>query len=280
MVHPVLPPGWRLAVHATLDSTNAELRRLSEGRGGAVSGTVGWSGSDMVDEGLIVQADVQTAGRGRRGRAWESPAGNLSCSVLVRVGGAWGEAGQLSFVVGVAMQEALATVAPALEIRLKWPNDLLLGGRKLAGILLETCFDPAEPPGHGFVIVGTGVNLAVAPQGREPLYPVATLRETGVAVAAVDLTVVYAQALAQWLARWRAQGFAPIRERWLTVAHGVGGPVIARLADGRELQGVFAALDVDGALLLRQDTGETQRILAGDVFFGGTGEIPVKAGGA
>lgn len=271
MTHPVLPPGWRLAAHATLDSTNAELRRLSEGRGGAASGA--GVPAPGVDEGLIVQADVQTAGRGRRGRVWQSPAGNLSCSVLVRVGGAWGEAGQLSFVVGIALHEALAALAPGLPLTLKWPNDVLLGGRKLAGILLETAFEPAEPPGHGFVIVGTGVNLATAPAAGEPLYPVATLAEAGVSVMPLAVVGLYAEALAGWLARWRTEGFGPVRERWLAVAHGVGGPVTARLADGQELAGTFAALDADGALLLRTADGATTRILAGDVFFG------PKAGG-
>lgn len=269
MVHPVLPPGWRLAAHATLDSTNAELRRLSEGRGGAASVAGGAAASAAaVEEGLIVQADVQTAGRGRRGRVWESPAGNLSCSVLVRVGGPWGEAGQLSFVVGVALHEALTALAPGLDVALKWPNDILLGGRKLAGILLETAFATDEPPAHGFVIVGTGANLATAPQGTEPLYPTATLAEAGVAVAPLDVVGLYAQALADWLARWRAEGFGPVRERWLAKAYGVGGPVTARLADGQELHGTFAALDADGALVLRLPSGETRRILAGDVFFG------------
>lgn len=222
----------------------------------------------VCDEGLIVQADVQTAGRGRRGRVWDSPSGNLYCSTLVRVGGAYGEAGQLAFVVGVAMHEALTALAPGLPIALKWPNDLLLGDGKLAGILLETCFEPADPPGYGFVIVGTGVNLAQAPAAAAALYPTATLAGAGVAVAPLDLLGLYAEALAAWLVRWRTEGFGVVRDRWLNGAHGVGGPVTARLADGQELTGTFAALDGDGALLLRLADGATRRILAGDVFFG------------
>lgn len=261
-----LPPGWRIEAHEALDSTNAELRRLVE------------AGGALVEEGLVVAAEQQLAGRGRRGRAWESPRGNFSASVLVRVGGPHGEAGQLAFVAGVALHEALCHLAPGLALALKWPNDLLLEGRKLSGMLLETVFPPGAPAGQGMVIVGTGANLAERP-GADPLYPTACLREAGVHVSPASLLSVYTETLAAWLARWRRDGFAPVRAAWLAAVHGLGGPVTARLADGTEHRGVFEALDADGALVLSRADGGRERILAGDVFFGvGAGDC--DGGGA
>lgn len=261
MSNVTLPPGWRLVALDAIDSTNAELRRLSEAGGG---------GSPSVGqglEGLTVTAATQTAGRGRRGRAWASPRGNMSASILVEVGGARGNAGELSFVAGVALHEALSALAPGLDLKLKWPNDLLLGGRKLAGMLLETVFPPGAPAGQGAVIVGTGVNLAAVPD-LEPLYPVTALSEHGTTVSPDALLTVYAEALAAWLDCWRREGFAPVRAAWLKAAHGLDGPVTARLAAGEEISGTFEALDEAGALILRMPDGEARRVLAGDVFFG------------
>lgn len=193
--------------------------------------------------------------------------------MLVEVGGARGNAGELSFVAGVALHESLSALAPGLAFRLKWPNDLLLEGRKVAGMLLETVFPPGAPAGQGAVIVGTGVNLATAPD-IEPLYPVTAVSDHGAAVTPDALLTAYAGALAAWLKRWRREGFTPVREAWLQAAHGLGGPVTARLADGNEMTGIFEALDDAGALMLRMPGGTVHRILAGDVFFG-----PTTAGG-
>ncbi|WP_404378905.1 biotin--[acetyl-CoA-carboxylase] ligase [Caenispirillum salinarum] len=270
MSNVTLPPGWRLVALDAIDSTNAELRRLSEAGGGGSP-----SGAGL--EGLTVTAATQTAGRGRRGRVWASPRGNMSASILVEVGGARGNAGELSFVAGVALHEALAALAPGYDFRLKWPNDLLLGGRKLAGMLLETVFPTGAPAGQGAVIVGTGANLAAVPD-LEPLYPVTALAAHGATVTPEALLTVYAEALAAWLSRWRSEGFAPVRAAWLRAAHGVGGPVTARLADGNEVSGIFEALDEAGALILRTPDGKTCRVLAGDVFFGPGGGTP--GGGA
>lgn len=242
-----------------IDSTNAELRRLSEGGGGAAP-------ASAPEEGLVVAAAVQTAGRGRRGRTWESPRGNFSASVLVRVGGDWGEAGQLSFVAGVALHEVLSALAPGLRLALKWPNDVLLDGAKLSGMLLETVFPPGAAAGQGMVIIGTGVNLAATPEA-DPLYPTACLRDHGVHVSPAALLSVYGEALAAWLDRWRREGFEPVRTVWLAAAHGIGGPVTARLANGETRTGTFEALDGDGALILALPDGGRERILAGDVFF-------------
>lgn len=121
--------------------------------------------------------------------------------------------------------------------------------------------------------MGTGVNLATAPD-IEPLYPVTAVSDHGAAVTPDALLTVYAGALAAWLKRWRREGFTPVREAWLQAAHGLGGPVTARLADGNEMTGIFEALDDAGALMLRMPGGTVHRILAGDVFFG-----PTTAGG-
>jgi BirA family biotin operon repressor/biotin-[acetyl-CoA-carboxylase] ligase len=237
-----LPPPFRLTALDLVDSTNDELRRL------AVDGAV---------HGAVVVAAEQTAGRGRRGRSWVSPRGNLHCSILLDPGPKPETAPQLAFVAAVALVEALSQVAPGVAFRCKWPNDILCEGRKVAGMLLEMA-----PP---WVILGVGVNLVEAPDPA--LYPAVCLRELGCPALPLDLLAAFCQRLAEWHGRWRAEGFAPLRQAWLDHATGVGGPVIVRLADATERHGRFAGLDGGGALLLEAPDGSRQSVLAGDVFF-------------
>ena len=244
---PGLPEGFRLHRFETLGSTNDEAKRLA--RAGAA-------------EGVLVWALEQTEGRGRRGRAWHSPRGNLYLSLVARPAAPPARAAQLGFVAALALGDALLALAgPGLPLRYKWPNDLLLGGRKLAGILLES--EMASGDQVDFVVIGLGVNIAAAPRDVE--YPAASLAAAGIAgVTPAGLLEAFARHFSIWLARWRGEGFAPVRVAWLTRASGLGEPVRVRL-DHRSHQGRFFDLDDDGALLLDSADGR-RRIAAGQVF--------------
>jgi BirA family biotin operon repressor/biotin-[acetyl-CoA-carboxylase] ligase len=227
-----------------VDSTNDEIRRRS-----------------LLDpaEGLVVAASRQTAGRGRRGRAWSSPSGNLYLSVRLQQGKTLGETAQLSYVAALALADALAMVAPHLQPRLKWPNDVLVQGGKVSGILLET--------DENAVILGMGINVVEAPPASDALYPPTSLRAAGADVAAADLLVALLTCLADGVSIWRQQGMAAIARLWREKAIGLGQPVIARLQNGQEKHGIFVDLAPDGAMLLRRDDGQIEPILAGDIFF-------------
>lgn len=247
---PQLPPFFKLATFERIDSTNEEAKRRAAA--GAPEGTLIW--------GL-----EQTAGRGRRGRSWASPPGNLYVSLLLRPDCAIEAAAQLSFVTTVALGEALdALLPPGPQVRFKWPNDVLVDGAKVSGILMEAT------AGNGatveWVVIGIGVNVASFP--TDAGYPATSLQAAGAADATAPRTLeALASALLSWLERWRRQGFAPVRQQWLRYARGVGEDVEVRL-QRETLHGRFTALDDSGALLLGLPGGVLRSITAGDVFFG------------
>jgi BirA family biotin operon repressor/biotin-[acetyl-CoA-carboxylase] ligase len=238
---------WRLEVHSALPST-ADLLLARAEAGEA--------------EGLAILALQQTAGRGRAGRVWASPPGNLYLSVLLRPAGPAREAPQWSLLAGVALAEAAALHAPG-PFQLKWPNDLLRGEAKCAGILAETVLAPqggllGSPfGGIAFVSLGIGVNLAHAPALAER--PTATL-------GAATTPEAFAQSLLARLAAWRQvqaeAGFAPVRQAWARLGPPLGAPLTLR--DGPEAAR-FAGLTEEGALLI--DVHGTHRaIRAGEVL--------------
>jgi BirA family transcriptional regulator, biotin operon repressor / biotin---[acetyl-CoA-carboxylase] ligase len=238
----IWPAGYGLAAHDELDSTNAEARRLVQG------------GETRP---VWITAKRQTAGRGRRGRVWESPPGNLAATLLIHPARPLGEWAQLSFAAAVATADMVASLAPAATIAVKWPNDVLGDSKKLAGILLETA--------GSALIIGIGVNLAAHPEGTE--FPATSLPALGSkAVLPADALALLAQGFARWYEVWLDEGFAPIRDAWLARAAGLGQRIRARLPD-RECMGVFEGIDADGALLLNE-AGQTRVIAAGEVFFG------------
>jgi BirA family biotin operon repressor/biotin-[acetyl-CoA-carboxylase] ligase len=250
-----LPNGFRAIVHDRLDSTNAEALRLAR------------AGADAL---TLVWAERQTAGRGRHGRTWDSPPGNLYCSLLLCPRCALGEAAQLGFVAGLAVAEALAALlATGVPVSLKWPNDVLLDGRKVAGILLESQTDADAR--LTALAIGIGVNVAVAP--TDARFPATTLRAAGAAADVAPVAVLngFARRFSVWLARWQAAGFAPVRSAWLDRAHGLGQAIAVRLGDER-LDGVFADLDAGGALRLDRPGLPPRAVSAGEVYFpSGTG---------
>ncbi len=217
-----------------VDSTNREaLRRIAAG----------------APHGTVIQARQQTDGRGRRGRSWISPPGNLYATLIVRPPGE-APVAQLGFVAALGAGDALRRHAP---VRFKWPNDLMLEGRKLGGILVETA--------EGAAAVGIGINIASAPEDTET--PATHLPASVTPDALLD---DIRACFDVWYRRWRDDGFAPLREAWLQHGIGLGEPIRARLA--REtVEGVVAGLDADGGLLLDRD-GARRVIAAGDVFLG------------
>ena len=253
-----MPLGWpeRLGVHPPieaydeLDSTNAEARRRAEaGESGPV-----W-----------ITAAVQTAGRGRRGRAWSTQLGNLAATLLTTTDRPAAEAAQMSFVAALAACDLADTCLGPGAARLKWPNDVLVHGRKAVGILVES---GARPDGRLWLAVGIGVNLAHAPQDVErPATAFADHMAIRPPEPAAALAVL-ADAFERWRNAWTTQGFPAIAAGWSDRATGLGQRCEARLPN-RTVTGVAEGLDSDGALRLRLDDGALERITAGDVFFGG-----------
>jgi BirA family biotin operon repressor/biotin-[acetyl-CoA-carboxylase] ligase len=241
-----LPPPFRLLAYDSVGSTSDEAKRLAR---------------DGAAEGLVVCAEEQTMGRGRRGRNWASPPGNLYMSLVVRPQCRAASAAQLGFVAALGMAEAIAEIAPGIAIRCKWPNDLLAGGRKIAGILLETEMLGGDRP--DFVVIGIGVNLAGSP--HDVGYPATSLAEAGVAgVAPLTALAGFIGHFAPWLDRWREAGFEPVRKAWLARALGLGEAIRVRL-ERDTLDGRFLDLDGDGALMLGLPDGN-RRIAAGEIF--------------
>lgn len=214
--------------------------------------------------GLVIRADRQTKGRGRRGRDWVSPPGNLYTSILLRPARPTAEVATLGFVVVVALGDAIEPLLPpSVAVHHKWPNDLLLAGRKVSGILLET--QAAEPGAEGFVVLGIGVNVVSHPAGTP--YPVTDLQAAGAApISPRALLDRLLAAFAPVYAGWEAAGFAAIEPLWRRRAIGLGQPIEVRLQDNA-LHGVFRDLDRDGALRLALEDGTERRVSAGDVYF-------------
>jgi len=246
-LQPRLPAGYRLAAYDILGSTNDEAKRLA--REGTAADTVVW-------------ALQQTAGRGRRGRRWLSPAGNLYASLVLRPDCLPARAAQLSFVAALAVGDAVQGVLPATtKIAYKWPNDVMIDSRKIAGILLESEIGAGRIP--AFVVIGIGINLATAPCGTE--IPASCVAAVADAVPAPSrMLEALVSRFDTWRTHWLEAGFAPIRSAWLAAAAARGTAIRVRLDSG-ELQGRFRDIDGEGALLLDTENG-SRRIAAGEVF--------------
>lgn len=224
---------------ASTASTNADMLALA----GQGSG-----------EGLWLRAVQQTAGRGRLGRAWVSPPGNLYASTIVRLRSGDPRPATLALVASVALDETLR--AYGAEPWIKWPNDLYIGDAKLTGILLERSGDA--------VVVGIGVNLAHHPEGLDRAVTSLAARRLSAPDPELFLRDL-AEAFARWLGIWRS-GLEPVRRRWLERAHPVGSALSVRLPEQPPIEGLFDGLTPDGALRLRLASGAVQVIHAGDVF--------------
>jgi BirA family biotin operon repressor/biotin-[acetyl-CoA-carboxylase] ligase len=237
--------GARHIAYETLGSSNAEaLVRARAGERGP----------------LWITAKAQTAGRGRRGSTWISAPGNLYATLLLSEPAPPVLAPQLSFVAALALRDALCACVPqvAQHLRIKWPNDLLLQGKKVAGILIEGESEPMFA-----VAIGIGVNCTSHPNGTS--HPATDLAVAGVSVEPEQLFAVLARAMTERLTQWQSgRSFASIRADWLKHAAGIGEPISVRLPE-RELAGRFQGLDEMGRLLLEGPTGVTS-VTAGEVF--------------
>lgn len=212
--------------------------------------------------GTVVRADEQTAGRGRAGRHWRSLPGNLHASVVLRPAAPASVTAEIGFVAAVAMGECVAgLLPPGSRVGLKWPNDVQVDGAKIAGLLPEAA---CVGPDLSWVVIGAGLNVAHAPEDLP--YRATSLRAHGAVVTPGQALEAFLAQLAHWLARWQADGFAPIRAAWLARASGIGSEAAVTLA-GRQQRGIFRGLDMDGAMLLDTPDG-ARRITAGDVAFG------------
>lgn len=246
-------PFLRILAYEEIDSTNAEALRLAgRGEGGPI-----W-----------IMARRQRAGKGRSGRSWSSDAGNLHASYLALMSCAPATASQLSLVAGVAVADAARSLFPLdapVELRLKWPNDLLIGRAKAGGILVESM---SLAGGNVLaVVIGVGVNVASHPEDLDR--PATNLARHGVETEPQKLLERLAKAMAHWLEIWdNGKGFEPVRLAWLERAGPIGEPLSVNAGNG-PLHGQFAGLDEDGALLLSTAGGEVSRISYGDVTLSG-----------
>lgn len=234
------------------DSTNAEARNRAE------AGEFGP---------LWIAAKRQTAGRGRRGRAWDTDTGNLAQTLLLTLDKTPIEASQLTFVAALAVYDLVGRYVPPSLVSIKWPNDVLLDNRKVSGILLES---GSLGAGQLWLAIGIGVNLMVAPTGTErPATAVADHLSADriVPPSFEEGANGLAETFQHWLDIWQQQGFGPVRQAWIDRTPGLNGPCIARLSN-ETLEGTADGIESDGSLRLRLADGTLRVISAGDVFFG------------
>lgn len=258
--------GYRLRGYDSVGSTN------SEAIAAAAAGDTG---------GIWFATGHQTAGRGRRGRNWESPKGNLAATLLIVPDADPTLAATLGFVAGISLNRALSRVLPSglvkvgidgadslagdARIALKWPNDVLADGEKLAGILLEAS---KLPDGRHAVAIGFGVNVVAAPTGLP--YPATSLAALGTTRAAEDIFSALSDAWVECFALWDdGRGIAEVLTQWRACAAGIGAPVAVN-QNGDVLRGTFETIDNAGRLIVRADDDRRIAISAGDVHFGAT----------
>lgn len=250
------PEGYVRRVLAEVDSTMAEAQRSAHGRTGPE-----W-----------ILGLRQTQGRGRRGRPWVDPEGNFAATLVLPPLANPGQGAMLSFVAALALYDTCVAVTGRPEaFAIKWPNDVLLNGQKLAGILLESA---GGGTGQRFLAIGIGVNLRAAPAVAEveaqALRPVALLSEAGVSVSPEDFLDLLAPEFARYFRQFSTYGFTPIREAWLARAARVGEVITARTLR-QTLTGTFETIDESGNLVLVTAKGRVA-LPAAEIFFDGGGD--------
>ena len=248
---PRLAPAYRLVALESCESTNDEAKRLAE---------------EGAEDGTLVWAREQSKARGRRGRSWSSPRGNLCLSLVLRPDCSPAEAAQLGFVAALGVGDAVGSVAPPMiELRYKWPNDVLFNDRKGAGILLESQMTPEGA--LDWLVLGIGLNVAHYPEDSD--FPATSLRFEGAPADVTDVVVLeaFSRHFLSWVNRWLEDGFAPIRKGWLSHAYGLGEEIRVNLPR-ESLSGRFHSLDESGTLMLELPDGKLRPIAAGDVHFG------------
>lgn len=243
----MIPAAWSVVTLDTVGSTNDEAMARAEAG---------------APEGTVIRALRQEAGRGRRGRGWDSPPGNVYSSTILRPPVPPLEAAQLSFVTALAVADMAAPlVEPTHRVAIKWPNDVLVDDAKISGVLLESAVGEGGLVAH--VVIGVGINVASAPPATR--YGATHLSALGSMASTDTVFEAYIGALSQRYAEWRAGGFAATRGEWLRRAAWLDRDIEVSLGD-TVLRGRFADLDEQGALLLQTGDGGVRRITAGDIF--------------
>lgn len=244
---PILPPGYRLIPYGVVSSTMDEAKAL------AAAG---------AQEGTLIWAQAQSAGRGRQGRVWKSEPGNLYLSLILRPHCLLSKAPEIGFVTSLALYEAIKEFLPESRLILKWPNDLLVENRKIAGIILE-----AMPSVSGRVdglILGIGVNISHHPPDDQVRFPATCLaKEQSKSIDTLSVMERVIQAFYKYLQVWRSDGFTCILEAWQKRTYPYG----TRVSAGRFSEGKFVGLSETGELLLELDDGKRQSLTAGDAYF-------------
>ena len=236
--------GFRILGYDSVSSTNDEADSLAEG--GAPDQTLVWARS-------------QSSGRGRLGRTWVSPEGNLYTTAILDRGLPLGRLQELSFVASLAVHDTVSGLLPDADLVLKWPNDVLLGGAKISGILTET----RVRGDHVVALLGVGINLAHAPDGAR--YPTTALADHLAAPLSVEgLLDLYLKALSARYTLWCSDGFAPIRAAWAARSRWIGQRVSVENGE-QKIVGRYDGIEADGSMIVVGDGGEKQRISAGDV---------------
>lgn len=237
------PSGWRVVVRDTVRSTMDEARTLV---------------ADGCELPMVLRAREQSGGRGRHGRPWRSPAGNLYVTVALRPDIPAPRAPELSLLSAVAIADTVTGFAG--PVQLKWPNDVLLAGGKVAGILLEAIGQGGRLDA---LLLGIGINVASKPTLLDRDTACLSDHQPGITVDAVFERLV--AEISRWEARWRQQGFGAVRAAWLARSLPTGSPMTVKLGD-RIVAGRFAGLDDDGALQLAEADGSLRRVIAGEVI--------------
>lgn len=231
---------WQIYSYETLESTNDEIRRFCSGK----------------NQYIVVQTKKQTAGRGRRGRVWQSLEGNLFFSVAFEFD--LRNLGALVLISALSVLQTVCAFAPNADIELKWPNDVLLNGSKVCGILLE------KGP-ENYMIVGIGVNVAQSPDNAAMLYPTTSLKKASISTDANAFLQRFLPIFAANLEDFAQNGIEPVRQTWLSHAAGINQPITVK-QEKTEQHGIFQGLDSDGRLLL-QHNNQITAVSVGDVFF-------------
>jgi BirA family biotin operon repressor/biotin-[acetyl-CoA-carboxylase] ligase len=242
--------GYRILQVPSTGSTNEDAMAAAEN----------WS-----EDNLVVWSLEQTGGQGRYGRSWASPKGNLYASILLHPECSLEQASQYSFLTSLAIMDSLQQFLSPERIRLKWPNDVLVDGKKVSGILLQS--GPLKNDHVEWLVVGMGINVLSYP--KDTVYPATALAECGVPPDMLDLQDMLINILNHfdiWQSRLKADGFAPLRQAWLKMCQGIGDTITVRLPN-EELQGRFTSIDGYGALHLDMPDGKERIVAAGDVFF-------------
>ena len=232
---------WQITQYEELKSTNDTALDMA----------------NIIESGYyVIKAKKQTNGRGRRGRAWESLSGNLFFSMLFKFN--IRKAGELAVICSLSLLQVIKKLNALANVKLKWPNDVLLNSAKVSGILFEKA-------NGDYIVAGIGVNIAQSPKNAEMLYPVISLKEAGIDSNADDFLKLYLEVFTDNLNLYAENKFERLRKLWSDNAKGLNERIVVR-QNGKDIGGIFRGIDEDCALLLEND-GKVSRILVGDVFF-------------